>query len=194
MEKIAYTLSRSNRKTIGLRVAPDGSIEVRAPLFCPKREIDGFVLKSMDWIEKQRAKLMAAGSAAEEEGLITGEELDALAAEMVKKLKERLPVFADRLGVSCFRVTVRNQKTKWGSCSAKGNLNFNVLLMLAPEEVFDYVLIHELCHRRHMDHSKEFWALVASLDPDYKKHKKWLRDNGGRLMARMYPSGGTRDE
>lgn len=187
MERITYRLIRSDRRTIGLRIAPDGSVEVRAPLFCPRREIDAFVKNNIGWIDKQLARRKKALEAAASEGVLTDSEIKTLAKAMTLRLKERLPYFADRLGVSYYRVTVRSQKTKWGSCSKQGNLNFNVLLMLAPDEVFDYVLIHELCHRKHMDHSKDFWALVSTVDPDYKKHKKWLKDNGDMLMARLCP-------
>ena len=103
-----------------------------------------------------------------------------------QRIRERLDHFIPLVGRAPGRVTIREQRTKWGSCSAKGNLNFNCLLMLAPEEVMDYVIVHELCHLRHMDHSKDFWAEVGSIDPAFKAHQKWLRDNGGALMARAH--------
>ena len=83
------------------------------------------------------------------------------------------------------KITIRDQKTRWGSCSARGNLNFNCLLMLAPPEVLDYVIVHELCHRKEMNHSPRFWSEVAKVIPDYKNHEKWLKTEGGRLMRRM---------
>ncbi|MBR4241372.1 MAG: M48 family metallopeptidase, partial [Eubacterium sp.] len=75
--------------------------------------------------------------------------------------------------------------TKWGSCSSKGNLNFNCLLMLTPPEVIDSVVVHELCHRKEMNHSKRFYDEVLRVYPDYKKWNKWLKDNGSAIMNRM---------
>ena len=89
------------------------------------------------------------------------------------------------MNVQYGRITIRNQKTRWGSCSSKGNLNFNCLLMLAPDEVVDYVVIHELCHLIEMNHSKAFWKQVEQMMPDYKKHRKWLKDHGNEIMERM---------
>ena len=73
----------------------------------------------------------------------------------------------------------------WGSCTAKGNLNFNCLLMLTPPEVLDSIVVHELCHRKHMNHSAEFYAEVLRVYPDYRKWEKWLKENGKRLIAQM---------
>lgn len=97
----------------------------------------------------------------------------------------RCELYADHIGVSYNRIAVRRQKTRWGSCSSKGNINLNVLLMLAPIEVIDYVIIHELCHRKQMNHSAKFWALVEEEMPDYRIWKKWLRDNGSRLISML---------
>ena len=85
------------------------------------------------------------------------------------------------MGVTYGRISIREQKTRWGSCSNKGNLNFNWRLILAPEEVLDYVVVHELAHRREMNHSKAFYAVVESMLPDYRRAQKWLRDNGQSL-------------
>ena len=97
----------------------------------------------------------------------------------------RVEFFAGRLGVSFGRISYRFQRTRWGSCSARGDLSFNCLLMLCPPEVLDYVVVHELCHRRHMDHSGRFWAEVALTLPDYNSRRAWLREHGPALMARL---------
>jgi hypothetical protein len=91
---------------------------------------------------------------------------------------ERLRLYAPRMGVTYNRVTIRNQKGRWGSCSAKGNLNFNYRLHYLPEELMDYVVVHELAHRIHMDHSAAFWAVVEAYDPDYRNCQKRLREIG----------------
>lgn len=88
------------------------------------------------------------------------------------------------------RISIRKQKTRWGSCSREGNLNFNSLLMMAPPEVLDYVVVHELCHRLEMNHSARFWAQVEKVIPDYRKPRKWLKEHGSQLMLRMH---GTSD-
>jgi predicted metal-dependent hydrolase len=93
--------------------------------------------------------------------------------------------YAPRIGVTYGGITIRNQRTRWGSCSGKGNLNFNCMLMLAPPRVIEYVIVHELCHRKHMDHSPAFWALVERHLPDWQERRGWLKQNGSALLAQM---------
>ena len=95
------------------------------------------------------------------------------------------PQLAPIVGVNCGRITIRAQKSRWGSCSAKGNLNFNCLLMLCPEEVRDYVVVHELCHRKELNHSDRFWNEVRQLLPSYDSARKWLKTNGVSLIRRI---------
>ena len=89
------------------------------------------------------------------------------------------------VGATVGKVTIRNQKTRWGSCSAKGNLNFNCLLMLCPEDVRDYVVVHELCHRKEMNHSARFWTEVERVLPDYRTRRKWLKEFGCEIIGRL---------
>lgn len=91
-----------------------------------------------------------------------------------KIIAERLPALAAKLGLKYNKVSIKSQKSRWASCSKKGNLNFNLLLSAAPLEVIDYVIIHELIHLIQLDHSPRFWQLVRDADPDYKKHREWL--------------------
>ncbi|MFZ5639397.1 MAG: M48 family metallopeptidase [Bacillota bacterium] len=94
---------------------------------------------------------------------------------------ETADYYKAKLGVEYRAIRIKNQKTRWGSCSQRGNLNFNWRLVMAPIEIIDYVVVHELCHLVYMDHSKDFWRLVESLLPDYRQRKGWLKENGMRL-------------
>lgn len=102
--------------------------------------------------------------------------------KLVEYLKINIEKYRKILGVKPVKVTVRNQKSRWGSCSAKGNLNFNFRLAMVPYDIVDYVIVHELCHLRHMNHSKEFWELVESVVPGWKDARKWLKENGTELF------------
>jgi predicted metal-dependent hydrolase len=176
---------RSRRRTLALQVRQSGEVVVRAPLFVREQEVRRFVEEHLAWIEKQQRKLACAAEQRREIQPLSKAELSGLTEQARRDLTERARLFAQRVGVTYGRITIRNQKTKWGSCSAQGNLNFNCLLMDAPQEVLDYVVVHELCHRLHMDHSPAFWAEVARVLPDYGKRRKWLRTEGQKLMYRM---------
>lgn len=99
-----------------------------------------------------------------------------LVAVAKRYIPERVAYWADIIGVTYGRISIRQQKTRWGSCSGEGNLNFNCLLMQMPKEIIDYVIVHELCHRKQMNHSKLFWAEVAKILPDYKERRKALKE------------------
>ena len=177
-------LIRSRRKTLALQVRPDGSLLVRAPLYSSKREIQRFVDQHADWIAAQQSRMRQRAEEAEKIPRLTEDEMKALSREARKDLTARTEAFSGQMGVSYGRIAIRHQKSKWGSCSSAGNLNFNCLLMLAPESVRDYVVVHELSHRRHMNHSAEFWAEVERILPDYRTARKWLKENGTALMNR----------
>jgi predicted metal-dependent hydrolase len=106
------------------------------------------------------------------------------AAEIIRVKVEKTGA---RFGLTYNRITVRGQKTRWGSCSHKGNLSFNWKLIMAPEPVIDYVIIHELAHLQEMNHTKRFWGLVAARCPQWREHRKWLRDHGAELAAKLSP-------
>lgn len=179
----ATRLIRARRKTLSIRITQAGNLEIRAPLGMPKREIEAFLKEKARWIETHRAKILAEYAQGQEAPL--GEkEILTLAEQMRQRLPEKLNRHAASMGVTFGRVTIRCQQTRWGSCSGKGNLNFNCLLMLAPEEVLDYVVVHELAHRKQMNHSALFWQEVARECPDYKKSLRWLKDRGGALLSR----------
>ncbi len=181
-----YQVIRSQRKSIGLQINKDGSLVVRAPYRATRREINQVVEQHRDWIERARQKMQLRQEEAALHPHMTQEELNALAQQAGPVLQQKAIRYAAQIGVTFGRITIRCQKTRWGSCSSKGNLNFNCLLMLAPEEVQDYVIVHELCHRIHMDHSPAFWAQVEHVLPDYRSSRAWLKEHGGELMARVY--------
>ena len=179
----ATRLIRARRKTLSIRITQEGNLEIRAPLGMPKREIEAFLKEKAQWIETHRAKVLAEYAQGQEAPL-GEEEILTLAEQMRQRLPEKLNRHAASMGVTFGRVTIRCQQTRWGSCSSRGNLNFNCLLMLAPEEVLDYVVVHELAHRKQMNHSALFWREVERECPDYKKSLRWLKDRGGALLSR----------
>lgn len=184
MQQRNLTLVRSNRKSLSLQIRPDGSLLVRAPLELPEKEIMAFVREKSDWIEKHLEKVEKTNRAAMEAPL-SMEDIHDLAEQALRELPTRVRLFAERMGVSYGRITIRNQLSRWGSCSSAGNLNFNCLLMLAPREVRDYVIVHELAHRKQMNHSPAFWEEVEQVLPDYRQQVKWLKEQGPQLLARM---------
>ena len=181
---IEYRLMRSRRRTVSVEVTSDG-ITVRAPLKMPVAEIDKFVIDHKDWIRKKTALIEEKKKCQQPVEHLTRADIDRLAEEAMRVIPERVAYYAPIVGVTYGRITIRNQVSRWGSCSAKGNLNFNCLLMLMPPEVLDSVVVHELCHRKEMNHSKRFYAEVLRVYPDYNKWHKWLEDHGDEIMRRM---------
>lgn len=116
---------------------------------------------------------------------LTMEAMHKLANKALEIIPSRAAYFAQLVGVTYGRITICNQKSRWESCSGNGNLNFNCLLMLVPTEVLDYVIVHELCHRKEVNHSQKFWAEVENILPDYRKQKLWLKEHGDEIMMRM---------
>lgn len=178
MAPISYKLIRSDRRSIGIQITAEGVV-VRAPKGLSAAEIDRFVQNKRAWIESHLAKMPTA------QPKFSGEEIHALADEALKVIPERVRHFAPLVGVTYGGITIRNQHTRWGSCSSKGNLNFNCLLMLTPDHVIDYVVVHELCHRLEMNHSARFWAQVERVLPDYRKSLQWLKAHERELIGRL---------
>ncbi len=181
MSAVPYRILRSERKTIALEITREGEVVVRAPRRMTNEQIAQFVKDKSAWLEKHLAKRAAQPV----EKPFTTEEIRELADRALQIIPPRVAHYAQKIGVTYGRITVRNQHTRWGSCSSKGNLNFNCLLVLTPPEVMDYVIVHELCHRKELNHSARFWAEVARVMPDYKQHEQWLKANGGFLIRRL---------
>ena len=180
---ISYELIRSSRKTIAIQVKGDGRVIVRAPQRTSRAEIQRFVDAKTPWIEKHLQTFAARRTEAEPP--LSQEQLRALASAALKDLPPRVARYAREMGVQVGRITIRAQKTRWGSCTAQGNLNFNCLLMLCPETVRDYVVVHELCHRKELNHSPRFWQEVEKVMPLYRVQRQWLKENGGRLIGKL---------
>ena len=182
-EHIPVRVIRSRRTTCAIGLDRDGSLVFRGPYGITDAEVMRMLEKHRAWILKKRAGAKKESVPPAER--LTRSDVEALAQRALKVLPQKTAAAAKRLGVTCGRITIRCQKTRWGSCSSKGNLNFNCLLMLAPPEVLDSVVVHELCHRKEMNHSKQFYDEVLRVFPEYKKWNKWLKDNGAALMARL---------
>jgi len=182
--ELHYTLVFSNRKSLGIEIKPGGEIIVRAPKRATKKWIAQCLEEKKMWIYKNHLKMLNR--------TVQKEETDSLHFQALKKryveaareyIPKRVAYYHQFTGGKYSQITIRDQKTRWGSCSSKGTLSFNYKLMLAPPKVLDYVVVHELCHLTHMNHSKEFWQAVESVMPDYKIHRKWLKENGNNLSV-----------
>ena len=172
---------RSKRRTMAIGVK-NGEAVVRAPYSVSKEEIERFVSANAEWVARRIAEQRLKEEKNKDIRVLTEAELAELKKQAMIVIPARVRCYAPMVGVDYGRVTVRSQKTRWGSCSARGNLNFNISLMRAPLAVLDYVVIHELTHRKHMNHSKEFWADVARVMPEYKLAEKWLKEHGDEIM------------
>ena len=175
---------KSKRKTISIELKADRMI-VRAPQRMSQQDIYGFVLRKRDWIEKNVKIMQERLKNVENVTPYTADEIKALAKKAVAVIPQKVKYYAAVIGVDYGRITIRNQKTRWGSCSSKGTLNFNCLLMLFPDDVIDSVVVHELCHRKHMNHSAAFYAEVEKAFPEYRRCQKWLKENGSAYLRRL---------
>ena len=169
---ITYQWIRSRRKTIAIQIDREGQVIVRTPYGITKRQVEEFLDEKKDWILQTRQRVEKRKT----EQILISEEVRREGIERAKRIfPERMAYFAKRMGVDYGRITIREQKTRWGSCSSKGNLNFNWKLVLLAPELLDYVVIHELAHRREMNHSKNFWKIVEAELPDYRERRRRLK-------------------
>ena len=168
-----YQWIRSKRKSMTIQIKAHGQVIVRTPYRVSKRTVEQFLYAHQTWILEKQHQVIAAEA---QQVHITGEERKQ-GIELAKMLiPERVAYFAKQMDVTYGRITIREQKTRWGSCSSKGNLNFNWKLVLFEPELLDYVVVHELAHRIEMNHSANFWIIVESVLPDYKERRKRLRE------------------
>ncbi len=171
---VRYTLFRSRRRTLALEIRPDGEIRVRAPLRAPQRTIDAFVASRRDWIDEHAARA-ARRRGFEAAHFGTEAQCAALRAEAKRTLPALTAVWAARMGVEPTGVRITGARTRFGSCSAKNAVSYSFRLMAYPPEAIEYVVVHELAHIRHKDHSRAFYAAVEAVLPDYRRRAAMLR-------------------
>ena len=157
-----------------VRVAPDGSVRVTVPRWGSKRAAAEFAERERAWIERQQRHAEAEGARERAEPMAPEVER-ALRDRAARELPARLLELAAVHGLAVSRVSVRNQRWRWGSCSRSGHICLNWRLVAMPAAIRDYVMLHELMHLKRMDHSPTFWALVAAACPDFKAARAWLR-------------------
>jgi predicted metal-dependent hydrolase len=168
-----YFIRHRRARRYVLRVESDGRLRVTIPRGGSRREAEAFVQRHIDWIVRQRTRTQA--------DLRPLEDDSALRQHARRELPARLLDLAARHGLVVTHVSVRNQRSRWGSCGRDGHICLNWRLVLMPPSVRDYVLVHELMHLRRMDHSPAYWQLVADACPDYREARDWLRRHGPSL-------------
>ena len=173
MSGLAYELIRSRRKTLALEVTGEGEVVVRAPMRLARKTIEDFVARHEDWIREhqviQRERRERHPEPGEEER-----------AELIRLAKETLPGKVEHygriMGLRPTGLTITGARKRFGSCSAKNRICFSWRLMQYPEEAVDYVVVHELAHIRHKDHSRNFYACVEEVLPDWRERRPLLRE------------------
>ena len=176
---------RSKRKSAAIKITADMQIVVFVPLYVSDNEIEKMVISKSKWIDKHMLKVQSTIDERSKLEKITFEQIKELADQAVEYIPKRVKYYAEKENFVYNKITIKNLVSRWGSCSTKGNLNFNCLLMLTPDYVIDYIVVHELCHLREMNHSEKFWAEVEKIMPDYQRAELWLKQNGGNLISRM---------
>lgn len=180
----------SDRRNISLQITENKKILIKVPRWLPEYRLNSFIEEKKDWIIKTYNSIPAP----KELSIREQNQLDALEKRYRKAAKEYIPgrvaYFHQFTGGTYDKIVIRDQKTRWGSCSSNKTLSFNYRLMLAPPHILDYVIVHELCHLKHMNHSSEFWDAVEAVLPDYKERRKWLKEHGSELTMsnHLFPS------
>jgi predicted metal-dependent hydrolase len=170
----SYFVRHRRARRYLLRVEPDGRVRITIPRGGSRREADAFAARHVEWIARQRARLPAVQP-------LPAEDRRALIRQAREALPRRLQQLASLHGLEVARVSIRNQRSRWGSCGRDGHICLNWRLVRMPDAVRDYVIVHELMHLRRMDHSPEYWKLVAQACPGYQAARGWLRTHGRAL-------------
>lgn len=177
--KVPVVLQRQKRKTLVITITQDEKLLIKAPFRMPEKQIKCFIDHKQDWIYKNIKHVLESNknkTAKSEEDI---KELKKQAREILTK---RTEYYKEILKVDYERICIGNQKTIWGSCSSRKTISYNCHLVLMPERIIDYVVVHELCHLVEMNHSSDFWQKVSEVLPDYKNRRKWLKENGNRFL------------
>jgi predicted metal-dependent hydrolase len=177
-----YKVIRSDRKNLALQVK-NGEVYVKAPKNATDREIERFVEINRNWIESHQNEQLKQKRM--DNAKLSKEEIMRLIEYARDVIPQRVEYYAPIVDVTYSKISIKAMRTKWGSCSSNGNLCFNCLLMLAPMDVLDSVVVHELCHRKQMNHSDKFYAEVLKVYPQYYKCHDWLKEHGGALLRNI---------
>ncbi len=164
---------RSKRKTLALEITSDASLIIRSPRLMPLFLIKKFIKQKESWITKKQKLIKTRNKKIQSTKVLFVSKVDAL-----KKISKRVEYYSSISGFKYKNIKITSAQKRWGSCTFKNNLNFPRRLALAPDEVIDYVVIHELCHVKEKNHSQNFWNEVAEIMPEYKKYRKWLKEKG----------------
>lgn len=176
---IPVVCRRNDRKTLAITITREGTLLVKAPLGMQDREIVRFLKQKQYWIYKQTKHVLEDMQKQVER---SEEEIKSLKLQARRVLTEKTDYYKSLLGVDYQRIRISSQRTRWGSCSTRGTISYNWHLILMPERIMDYVVVHELCHLLEMNHSKRFWKKVGEVLPDYENRRKWLKENGNQYL------------
>ncbi len=176
-----YRVIYSARKTLAIQISEEEMWLYVRPMVFRRSKWNYFCWKNRNGYKENQRNEGTQGTV--RKLTFSEEERQAYARKAGETIAVRAAYFAQKMGVSYGKITIREQKTRWGSCSSKGNLNFNWKLILMPREVLDYVVVHELAHRKEMNHSRAFYQVVESIMPDYKIWQNWLREHEGQYRT-----------
>lgn len=172
--EILFTISKNRlSKRLRLSVNSDGDVKITMPKWLPEKAADDFVLSKVEWIIEKLKKFQEVSI--NPSLRLTSKDYGKNKEKARRFIKERLSDLNRFYGFKIGSVAIRNQKTRWGSCSGKGNLNFNYKVMFLPKEFADYIIVHEICHIKEMNHSINFWNLVGVSIPDYRRIRRELK-------------------
>ncbi|MBQ3864690.1 MAG: M48 family metallopeptidase [Clostridia bacterium] len=179
---------RSRRKSIVIGIDEHLHIYVKVPLRMSQREIRRFLESKRTWIRRTRDRILFGQNDLQNSRTepLSEQEIRNLTEQARRTIPLLVSTYARRMNVTYGTISIRHQKTRWGSCSLNGNLSFNCLLMLMPHGMLEYTVVHELCHRVEMNHSRAFYDLLEQILPDYLEREKWMKANG-HLYTRLLP-------